>query len=52
LNTQQFGVSAKGMVDVVNVLVKEAQVIINNIPRLDAFVNKEQWSIIWMKALQ
>jgi len=36
------------MVDVANALVKEAYAL-KNIVRPDAFVNKEQWSMIWMK---
>ncbi len=35
--------------DVTNALVKEVQVALKNIIGLDAFVNKEQWSIIRMK---
>ncbi len=38
---KQFGVSAKGVVDAMNTLVKEAQDAFKNIARLDAFVNKE-----------
>jgi len=45
---QQFGVNVEGMVDVANALVKEAY-FLKNIVKLDAFVNKEQWSMIWMK---
>jgi hypothetical protein len=46
LIAQQFGISVEGMIDATNVLVKDAQVIFKNIVRLDAFVNKEQWSVI------
>jgi hypothetical protein len=42
----QFGISAKGVVDVANTLVKEAQVAFKNIARPNAFVNKKQWSMI------
>ncbi len=38
---KQFGVNVKGMVDAVNMLVKEAQMALLNIVGLDAFVNKE-----------
>jgi hypothetical protein len=48
LITQQFGVNVEGMVDVANAFVKETHAL-KNITRLDAFVNKEQWSMIWMK---
>jgi hypothetical protein len=41
LIAQQFGVNAKGGIDATNALVKEAQVALRNIPRLDAFVDKE-----------
>jgi len=37
------------VVDAENALVKEAHVAFKNIVGLDAFVNKEQWSMIWMK---
>jgi hypothetical protein len=37
------------MLDVANALVKEAQFVFKNIVRLDAFVNKKQWSVIQMK---
>jgi hypothetical protein len=43
---KQFGVSIEGVVDAINALVKEAQVALKNITGLDAFMNKEQWSII------
>jgi hypothetical protein len=33
----------------VNTLVKKAQIVFKNIVGLDAFINKEQWNIIWMK---
>jgi hypothetical protein len=36
-------------VDATNTLIKEIQVAFKNITRLDAFINKEQWSIIQMK---
>lgn len=49
LITQQFGVNTKGVVDAVNTLVKEVQVALKNIIGPDAFINKEQWRIIWMK---
>ncbi len=49
LIVQQFGVSFEGVVDATNALVKEAQVALKNIAKLDAFVNKEQRSIIQMK---
>ncbi len=49
LIAQQFGVSVKGTVDATNALVKETQVVFKNIVRLDAFINKEQWSVIQMK---
>jgi hypothetical protein len=37
------------VVDVTNALVKEAQVALKNIVGPEPFVNKEQWSVIWMK---
>lgn len=49
LIVQQFGVNIKGMVDATNALVKEAQVALKNVVGSNAFVNKEQWSVIWMK---
>jgi hypothetical protein len=49
LIVQQFGVSFEGVVDSTHALVKEAQVTFKNIAGLNSFVNKEQWSIIWMK---
>jgi hypothetical protein len=49
LITQQLGVSVKGVVDVMNALVKEVQVALNNIVGLDAFINKKNWNIIQMK---
>ncbi len=49
LITQQLGVSVEGVVDVMNALVKEAQVALNNIVGLDAFINKKNWNIIQMK---
>jgi hypothetical protein len=49
LITQQFGVSVKGTVNVVNTLGKEVQIAFKNIVGPDAFVNKEQWNIIRMK---
>jgi hypothetical protein len=39
------------MVDVTNALVKEAHVAFKNIIELGTFVNKEQWSMIWMKKI-
>jgi hypothetical protein len=44
--TQQFGVSAKREVNVVNTLVKKAQVALKNIVGPDAFINKDQWNVI------
>ncbi len=35
--------------DATNALVEEAQVALKNIVGLDAFVNKEQWSVIQIK---
>jgi hypothetical protein len=49
LITQQCGVSVKGTIDATNALVKETQVAFKNIFRPDAFINKEQWSVIQMK---
>jgi len=46
---KQFGISAEGVVDATNMLVKKAQVAFKNIARVDAFVNKEQWNVIRMK---
>jgi hypothetical protein len=46
---QQFGNCVERMIDVTNALVKKAQVYLKNIVGLDAFINKEQWSIIRMK---
>ncbi len=46
LIVKQFNVSVEGVVDATNALVKEAQIALKNIVKLDAFVNKEQWSII------
>jgi hypothetical protein len=40
LITQQFGISDEGIFDVMNALVKEAQVPFKNIAGPDAFVNK------------
>jgi len=37
------------VIDAVNTLVIKAQVVFKNVVRLDAFVNKEQWSMIQMK---
>jgi len=37
------------VVDAENALVKETHVAFKNIVGLDAFVNKEQLSAIWMK---
>jgi hypothetical protein len=36
-------------VDATNALIKKIQVALNNMIGLDPFINKEQWSIIWMK---
>jgi hypothetical protein len=44
--TQQFGVNDKGVVNTTNVFVKYAQVIIKNIARSYAFVDKEQWNVL------
>ncbi len=41
LIAKYFDVSAKGVVDVANALVKEAQTALKNIAGLNAFVNKE-----------
>jgi hypothetical protein len=41
--------SVEGIIDAGNALVKEAHVAFQNIYKLDAFVNKEQWSMIQMK---
>lgn len=49
LIAQQFGVNVKRMVDATNALVKEVQVALKNIAGSNAFVNKKQWSVIWMK---
>jgi hypothetical protein len=49
LIVQQFGVNVKEMVDATNALLKEAQVALKNIVGSNAFVNKEQWSVIWLK---
>jgi hypothetical protein len=49
LVVQQFGINVEGTFDVINALVKEAQVSIKNIVGLDGFINKEQWSVIRMK---
>jgi len=46
---QQFGNCVERMIDVTNALVKKAQVSFKNIVGQDAFINKEQWSIIRMK---
>jgi len=46
---KQFSVNVEGVVDVANALVKEAQVALKNIIGPEAFINKEQWSVIWMK---
>jgi len=45
----KFGISVEGAVDVTNTSIKEAQVALKNIVKLDAFVNKEQWNVIQMK---
>jgi methenyltetrahydromethanopterin cyclohydrolase len=49
LIVKQFGVNVEGAVDATNILVKKVQVALKNIARVDAFVNKEQWSVIRMK---
>jgi hypothetical protein len=49
LIAQQCGVSVKGTIDATNALVKETHVAFKNIFRPDAFINKEQWSVIQMK---
>ncbi len=49
LIAQQFGISVEGAVDVANALVKEAQVALKNIVSPDAFINEEQWNVIYMK---
>jgi hypothetical protein len=49
LIVHQFGASVEGVVNAANMLVKEAQTALKNIARMDAFVNKEQWSVIRMK---
>ncbi len=41
LIVQQFGINDEWVVNATNALVKEAQVAIKNIVRLDAFVNKK-----------
>lgn len=41
--------SVKGTNDALNALVKEAHVVFKNTTRPNAFVNKKQWSMIWMK---
>jgi hypothetical protein len=46
---QQFGNRVERMIDVTNALVKKAQVSLQNIVGLDAFINKKQWNIIRMK---
>jgi hypothetical protein len=46
LIVHQFGVNVKGVVDVANTLVKEAQIAFKNIDKPNAFVDKEQWSVI------
>jgi hypothetical protein len=35
--------------DATNALVKKVEVALKNIAGLDAFVNKEEWSVIRMK---
>ncbi len=49
LIAKQFNVSVEGAMDATNALVKKTQMASKNIIGLDAFVNKEQWSIIRMK---
>ncbi len=38
---KQFSVNTEGAMDVTNALVKEVEVALKNIAKLDAFVNKE-----------
>ncbi len=40
LIAQQFGISVEGLVDATNALVKEAQIALKNIAKLDVFINK------------
>jgi hypothetical protein len=40
LIVKQFGISAEGVVDATNALVKEAQIVLKNIVGLDVFFNK------------
>jgi len=49
LIAHEFGASVEGVVNAANMLVKEAQTALKNIAGMDAFVNKEQWSVICMK---
>jgi hypothetical protein len=37
------------MIDATNALVKDTQVAFKKIAGSNAFVNKEQWNVIWMK---
>ncbi len=41
--------NVEGAVNITNALVKEAHVGFKPIIGPDAFVNKEQWSVIWME---
>ncbi len=41
LIVKQFSVNTEGAMDVTNALVKEVEVALKNIAKLDAFVNKE-----------
>jgi hypothetical protein len=38
---KQLNINVEGVVDATNTLIKEAQVALKNIARLDAFDNKE-----------
>lgn len=49
VNSEAIGVNTKEAIDAANTLVKEMQIAFKNIARLDAFVEKEHWSIICMK---
>jgi citrate lyase gamma subunit len=41
LIAKQFGVNIERVVDVINMLVKEAQIALKNITRLDVFMEKK-----------
>jgi len=49
LIAKQFSVNTEGAMDAANALIKEALVALKNIDGLDAFINKKQWNVIWMK---